>query len=270
MAGTANDNSTDPWQQFRLLSNMRNFFLELTDDAELLADRLTQKFLEGGEVDRDGRTRYKLYEIEAIPGGVAPSPYDGEFWRSYPECDIHCKIDAKNSSARWTGPTSKEWQAQGRQRSEYDVYMIRVCWGAVLEFLQSAGLLPAQDEPPTSSSEQPEPERTPDQELKPEPLSSTAQPKPPQPESPRPESPEPEPEVPSVSEPAEPEKPREQEHTARVLTAEEVESLVAKYRDLRKVRPKLKQADIVEKLRNAVTPPVSISTIYRLIITPSA
>jgi hypothetical protein len=189
MAGTANDDSTDPWRQFRLLSVAHRFFLELTDGSKLLADRLTQRFLEGGEVDRDGRTRYKLYEIEAIPGGVAPSPYDGEFWRSHPECGIHCKIDAKNSSARWTGPTSKEWQARGRQCSEYDVYMIRVCWGAVLEFLQSAGL-PAQDGPPTSSSEQPEPERSPDQES--EPLSSTPQPEPPQSEPPQPSSLQPE------------------------------------------------------------------------------
>jgi hypothetical protein len=268
MVGTANDNSTDdPWRQFRLLSEAYSFFLELTNESKLLADRLTQRLLEGGEVDCDGRTRYKLYEIEAIPGGVAPSPYDGEFWRSYPECGIHCKIDAKNSSARWTGPTSKEWQARGRQRSEYNVRLIRVCWGAVLEFSQSAGLLPVQDEPPTSSSEQPEPERPSDPELKPEPLSSATQPEPPQSE---PEAPpvkpidQSEPELKSKPGPA------EREHTARALTIEEVVLLTAKYHELRQVRPKLKQADIVDKLCNTLAHRVSPSTIYRLIITPSS
>jgi len=166
MAPQANDDSsTDAWRRFCLLRDAHTYFLELTG-LERLAAKLVMNFLRGGEFDPEGRRRYRLYEIDALPGGTAPSPYDGEFWCSYPERGIHCEIDCKHSSARWTGPVTAEWQAfDGRQKAEYNITLIWVCWGAVLDFLQGVGFLSGQSQSdPTRakqlSSEQPQPDST--------------------------------------------------------------------------------------------------------------
>jgi hypothetical protein len=135
MAGTADDNSTD---EFRLLSEELSFVTSVTDKSEKLAKELLQSFLEEGERDRDGRIRYRIWQIEALPAG-APSPYEGCFWRSDAERGIRCKIDYKNSSAHWTGPASAE---SGRQTAEYRVKMIRLRHSAVVDFLRGVGLLP--------------------------------------------------------------------------------------------------------------------------------
>jgi hypothetical protein len=152
VAGTDDNDSTfdDKWATFRLLCDEYAFFVELTK-SEKLAAKLVRRFLEDGERDRDGRLRYRIYEIEALPGGITPSPYDGSFWCSDPDRGIHCEIDCTNSSARWTGPASAEWQTfNGRRTAEYNVTMIRLSHGAVLDFLQGVGLLP---QPPAQPSE---------------------------------------------------------------------------------------------------------------------
>jgi hypothetical protein len=157
MVEPGDDHSTDVWQQFRLLRDAHAYFLELTG-LEQHAKKLAVNFLRGGEFGFDGRRRYRLYEIKAFPGGTAPSPYDGEFWCSYPEHDMHCEIDCKLSSARWTGPVTAEWQAfDGRQKSEYNVTLIWVCWGAVLDFLQGVGFLSKQPQSDSTGVEQSSP-----------------------------------------------------------------------------------------------------------------
>jgi hypothetical protein len=157
MAKAANGSSTD---EFRLLWVEYQFAAGLTH-SEPLAARLVNRFLEEGEVDRDGRRRYKIWEIEALPGGVTPSPYDGAFWRSDHARGIHCEINHRNSSARWTGPVSAEWRAfDGRQTAQCDVGMIRLNHALFVEFLQSAGVpfppeLGAELAPPAPSSSMP-------------------------------------------------------------------------------------------------------------------
>src|SRR5262249_8635976 len=112
----------------------------------------------GGEFGFDGRRRYRLYEIKAFPGGTAPSPYDGEFWCSYPEHGIHCEIDHKHSSARWTGPVTAACQAfDGRQQAEDNITLIWVWWGAVLDFLQGVGFLSEQSQSDSTGAEQSSP-----------------------------------------------------------------------------------------------------------------
>src|SRR5262249_8053860 len=100
MAGTSDDNSTLD-EPFRLLADEHRFAAGLVKDNELAAT-LVRRFLEEGERDHDGRKRYKIWEIAAFPGGSAPSPYDGAFWRSDPARGIHCEINHQGSSARWT------------------------------------------------------------------------------------------------------------------------------------------------------------------------
>ena len=153
MAGTSDDFSTE---EFRLLQDEYRLAVRLV--GEKLAVKLVQRFLEEGELDRDGRVRYKIWMIEALPGGLTPSPYDGAFWRSDPERGIHCEIDHQNSSACWTGPASAEWKAfDGRQNAKHDVSMIRLCHELYMEFLHSAGALPerAQSGEPSTSEGRP-------------------------------------------------------------------------------------------------------------------
>ena len=113
-----------------------------------------RRFLEEGERTADGRKRYKIWEIEAFPGGLAPSPYDGAFWRSDCRQGTHCEIDYQGSSARWTGPASAEWTAfDGRRTASYDLRMIRLNHDLFVEFLQSAGVPSLPPLPPLSTVE---------------------------------------------------------------------------------------------------------------------
>jgi len=113
-----------------------------------------RRFLEEGERTADGRKRYKIWEIEAFPGGLAPSPYDGAFWRSDPARGIHCEINRQSSSARWTGAASAEWTAfDGRRTASYDLRMIRLNHDLFVEFLQSAGVPSLPPLPPLSTVE---------------------------------------------------------------------------------------------------------------------
>jgi hypothetical protein len=147
MAGTS-DTSI-----FVLLADAYRLFLERAGRSEKLANKLVQRFLEEGERDRDGRIRYKIWLVEAVPGGTAPSPYSGDFWRSYPERGISCVIEPWHSSACWTGPASPAWRAvHGREVSSYQVAGIRLNHEAVLEFLESAGL-PAKSAQPGEPGE---------------------------------------------------------------------------------------------------------------------
>jgi hypothetical protein len=135
MAGTSNTST------FLLLADEYRLFLQRAGGSEKYANKLVQRFLEEGECDRDGRIRYKIWLVEAVPGGGAPSPYDGRFWCSDPERGISCVIEAWHSSACWTGPTSAAWKAvHGREVSSYQVTGIRLNHEVVLEFLESAGL----------------------------------------------------------------------------------------------------------------------------------
>ena len=143
MAETEGDRSI-----WRLLADEHAFFAELAK-SEKLADELVRSFLEEGEIDRDGRVRYRVWQIRALPGG-APSPYDGAFWQSAPERGVRCEIDHRNSSAHWTGPASAEWKASGRKTAEYQAMMIRLNHLVVLDFLMGVGLLPL---PEQSASE---------------------------------------------------------------------------------------------------------------------
>ena len=152
MAGTDNDNST-----FRLLCDEYALFLRLTRSSKDFANKLVQRFLEEGERDRDGRIRYKLWEIEVLPGGVTPSPYDGDFWRSYPERGIRCDIKPWDSAAHWTGPTSAMWKEfDGREVANYRVSGIRLNHDIVLAFLESAGLGQTEPGEPSAAGEEPE------------------------------------------------------------------------------------------------------------------
>jgi hypothetical protein len=156
MAGTDDDNST-----FRWLCDEYAFLLRPTRSSKDFANKLVQRFLEEGERDRDGRIRYKIWMFEAFPGGLAPSPYDGAFWRSDPGRGINCTIEPWNSSARWTGPGSAEWEKfDGRQSADYSVSGIRLNHEIFLEFLQSVGfrleqlleVAPETTAPPSSPS----------------------------------------------------------------------------------------------------------------------
>jgi len=141
MAGTSDDHSTDDRAEFRLLRTEYIFILDELTHSKELAEKVVQRFLEEGEYDWiTGRRRYRLWMIEALPGG-APSPYEGEFWRSDAARGVECKIDCLNSSARWTGPASAEWRARGRQTAEYRIIMIWVSHGAMMDFLRGVGLL---------------------------------------------------------------------------------------------------------------------------------
>jgi hypothetical protein len=154
MAGTGDDNSTD---DFRLLCDEYAFFLTLTKSSEEFAMKLVERFLGEGDRDRDGGIRYKLWMVEALPGGLTPSPYDGAFWHSDPERGIHCTIKPWDSSARWTGPASAKWKEfDGRQTADYQVSGIRLNHNLVLEFLQSAGFLPEQPSKPAPSAPKPQ------------------------------------------------------------------------------------------------------------------
>jgi hypothetical protein len=148
MAGTNDDPNI-----WRLLADEYAFIAGLAK-SEKLADELVRSFLEEGEIDRDGRVRYRIWQVRALPGG-APSPYDGAFWQSDPERGIHCEIDHRNSSAHWTGPASAEWKASGRKTAEYQVVMIRLNHSVVLDFLMGVGLLPLAEQP-AFKSEQPQ------------------------------------------------------------------------------------------------------------------
>jgi hypothetical protein len=147
MAETGDDDTT-----FRLLRDEYPLFLKAAGQSETLATKFVEKFLTGGERDSfDGRTRYKIWMQEMLPGGLEPSPYDGDFWRSYSERGIACIIEPWNSSAHRTGPTSAKWKEfDGRQTAECRIFGIRVNHEIVVEFLQSAGMLSEQP----SASEQ--------------------------------------------------------------------------------------------------------------------
>jgi len=133
--------ASDDGPAFRLLSVEYALFLRRTNSSNKLAMRLVQRFLEEGERDQDGRIRYKLWEVTALPGGLTPSPYDGDFWRSYPERGIRCIIEPWDSAARWTGPVSATWKEfDGRQTADYRVLGIRLNHAVALEFLESAGM----------------------------------------------------------------------------------------------------------------------------------
>ena len=139
MAGTPDDDITP--SVFRLLCDEYALFLRRTGSSKSFADRLVEKYLEEGERDRDGRIRYKILEVHALPGGLTPSPYHGDFWRSYPERGIKCVIKPWDSEARWTGPASSAWKEfDGREVADYRVIGIRLNHDIVLEFLESAGL----------------------------------------------------------------------------------------------------------------------------------
>ena len=100
---------------------------------------------------------------------MTPSPYDGDFWRSYPERGIRCDIKPWDSAAHWTGPTSATWKEfDGREVADYQVSGIRLNHDIVLEFLESAGLPLRQTEPGEPSAE-----RTPEPESEPAPTSKT-------------------------------------------------------------------------------------------------
>lgn len=150
MAETEDDRSI-----WRLLADEHAFFAELAK-SEKLADELVRSFLEEGEIDRDGRVRYRVWQIRALPGG-APSPYGGAFWQSDPERDVRCEIDHRNSSAHWTGPASAEWKASGRKTAEYQVLMIRLNHLVVLDFLMGVGLLPLPEQPASEPAMEPAP-----------------------------------------------------------------------------------------------------------------
>ena len=139
MAGTPDDGSTR--SVFRLLCDEYTLFLRRTGSSKSFADRLVEKYLGEGERDRDGRIRYKILEIHALPGGLTPSPYDGDFWHSYPERNIRCEISSWDSSAHWTGPASAVWREfDGRETADYKIIGIKLNHDIVLEFLDSAGL----------------------------------------------------------------------------------------------------------------------------------
>jgi hypothetical protein len=142
MAETDDDDTTFP-----LLRDEYPLFLKAAGQSEKFATKLVEQFLGGGERDHfDGRLCYKLWLQESFPGGLEPSPYDGEFWHSYPERGITCIIEPWNSSALWTGPTSAWWKEfDGRQTAEHRIFGIRPNHDKVVEFLQSAGLLPRED-----------------------------------------------------------------------------------------------------------------------------
>jgi hypothetical protein len=160
MAGRNDDSST-----FRLLCDEYALFLRLTGSSDKLADKLVRRFLEEGERDHAGRIRYKIWEIEALPGGLTPGPYDGAFWRSDPGRGINCTIEPWNSSARWTGPVSARWKEfDGREVADYQVSGIRLNHDIVLEFLENAGLPSGQTEPREPSTAQQELEETPEPE----------------------------------------------------------------------------------------------------------
>jgi len=158
MAGRNDDSST-----FRLLCDEYALFLRLTGSSDKLADKLVRRFLEEGERDHAGRIRYKIWEIEALPGGLTPGPYDGAFWRSDPGRGINCTIEPWNSSARWTGPVSARWKEfDGREVADYQVSGIRLNHDIVLEFLESAGLPSGQTEPGEPSTAEGALESTPE------------------------------------------------------------------------------------------------------------
>jgi hypothetical protein len=70
MAGeTADDNSSIDW---RLLFDEWRLTYERTKSEEL-ADLLVRRYLEEGERNREGRLRYRIYEISSVPGGVPRS-----------------------------------------------------------------------------------------------------------------------------------------------------------------------------------------------------
>jgi hypothetical protein len=158
MAQTGDDDTT-----FRLLRDEYPLFLKAAGQSEKLATKLVQRFLEGGERDRfDGRLRYKIWRHEAFSGGLEPKSSDGDFWCSYPERGVYCTIEPWNSSAHWTGPTSARWKEfDGRQIAEHQVFGIRLNHEIVVEFLQSAGMLPEQpsEQPSELASATPTPEQ---------------------------------------------------------------------------------------------------------------
>jgi hypothetical protein len=175
MAGTSDDSST-----FRLLADEYAFFLRLTRSSKDFANKLVQRFLEEGECDRDGRVRYKIWEVEALPGGMTLTPYDGDFWRSVPRRDINCTIEPWNSSARRTEPASAKWREfDGREVADHRVFGIRLNHDIVLEFLESAGVLSKQAQSGEPLSAEEEPEETPESELPPQPATAGDQAKPP-------------------------------------------------------------------------------------------
>jgi hypothetical protein len=164
MAKADDNHSTD---EFRLLWDEFCFAARLVH-SEPRAGDLVRSFLEEGELDRDGRLRYRIWQIEALPGG-APSPYDGSFWRSDHERGIHCEIDHRNSSARGTGPVSAGWLSGeakifGRKTAEYRIKIIWICHELFVDFLRGVGLLPLVQQPTEAAAEpaaeptQPEPE----------------------------------------------------------------------------------------------------------------
>ena len=91
MAGTSDDGITP--SVFRLLCDEYALFLRRTGSSKPFADRLVEKYLEEGERDRDGRIRYKILEVHALPGGLTPSPYDGDF------CDAAGVVDGTDGVA---------------------------------------------------------------------------------------------------------------------------------------------------------------------------
>jgi hypothetical protein len=135
--------ATDDDTTFRLLADEWAFTLQLTRSSEPYAMKAVESFLQKGERDWDGRVRYKLWLTMVVPGGLDPSPYEGEFWHSHPECGIHCTIKPWDSSAHRTGPTSDWWKEfDGRQTSDMQVIGIQFNHTLYVEHLWSIRLLP--------------------------------------------------------------------------------------------------------------------------------
>jgi hypothetical protein len=140
MAEISDGYSMDDCRGFSLLRTWYLYILDVLTHSKDQADIIVQRFFQDGEYDlfTPDRKRFRLW-FDAVPGGVAPSPFKGEFWQSHPECGIECKINGLTSSARWTGPASAWWRAHGRQFSEYKIGLIWVNDAAMVDFLRAVG-----------------------------------------------------------------------------------------------------------------------------------
>jgi hypothetical protein len=153
MAGTDDDNIT-----FFLLADEYPLFLKAARGSDRFALKLVERYLSGGERDRQGRRRYRLWSVDAYSGGLEPISFDGDFWRSYPERGVCCTIRPWDSAADWTGPTSAWWKEfDGRQTAHHQVFGIQLNHALVLEFLESAVGLPLEQSQESASPSSPPP-----------------------------------------------------------------------------------------------------------------
>jgi hypothetical protein len=172
MAGTGGDDNTAD-RRLVLCAKEFSFIVACTLSEPLATEVVLSILREGARSHDGGPPRFSFWTVEGrwtvsplagikcvdegLPMFQAPSPFDGEFYRSNPDAGVCFKLDPKNSSAHWRGPRRyragaprelivEELKNCGGKLPPVDVHVIGIMLrhDVVLAKLRFIGWLPAE------------------------------------------------------------------------------------------------------------------------------